>query len=255
MSDRGRELKTRCLILKKIPYRETSLIVEAISREHGKITIMAKGVRKEKSSWLGLFDILNELDLILYNNPSSQWYTFKSGLLLDSHLLDKNINCSSLMQAAAELYKQIETSQPEYGIMYHLLVTYLKYVPTVQVNAIAIFWRFLMRLFTIYGIDLDFNQCIVCGCTNDFSGFYPQKNGFICDNCLIPEISDYVIPLNNNVGNIIKLLPEIGNYINQIKLDKNTINSINRVFLLHLSEHFHHHIKLLSLDLYSIPHN
>ena len=49
-------------ILQHKPYRETSLILEVFSRDHGLISVMAKGVRKSKSKTAGVllpFSLLN----------------------------------------------------------------------------------------------------------------------------------------------------------------------------------------------------
>jgi DNA repair protein RecO (recombination protein O) len=42
------------LVLHTRPYRETSLIVEAYSRDHGRIALMARGARRPKSALRGL---------------------------------------------------------------------------------------------------------------------------------------------------------------------------------------------------------
>lgn len=39
-----------CYILHQRPYRETSLILEVFSREHGKLSVVAKGVRKGRNN-------------------------------------------------------------------------------------------------------------------------------------------------------------------------------------------------------------
>lgn len=41
-------------ILHSIPYRETSLIVEALTREHGRVALIAKGARRPHSTLRGL---------------------------------------------------------------------------------------------------------------------------------------------------------------------------------------------------------
>lgn len=48
-------------ILHARPYRETSLLVDVLSRDHGQIGIVARGVRKEKSRWKGLLQPLQAL--------------------------------------------------------------------------------------------------------------------------------------------------------------------------------------------------
>ena len=48
-------------ILHSRPYRETSLLMDALTRDHGQIGLVARGVRKEKSRWRGLLQPLQPL--------------------------------------------------------------------------------------------------------------------------------------------------------------------------------------------------
>lgn len=48
-------------ILHSRPYRETSLLIDALSRDHGQLGLVARGVRKEKSRWRGLLQPLQPL--------------------------------------------------------------------------------------------------------------------------------------------------------------------------------------------------
>ena len=51
------------LILHRRPWRDTSLLVEAFSREHGRIGLVAKGARRPKARLRGLIEPLAALDL------------------------------------------------------------------------------------------------------------------------------------------------------------------------------------------------
>lgn len=48
-------------LLHSRPYRETSLLIDALSRDHGQVGLVARGVRKEKSRWRGLLQPLQAL--------------------------------------------------------------------------------------------------------------------------------------------------------------------------------------------------
>ena len=68
-----RDFKTSGVVLRKIPYKETSLIIELFTPHLGKISVIAKGARREKRSDSGLLDLLNELDLVLHKNPNPDY--------------------------------------------------------------------------------------------------------------------------------------------------------------------------------------
>lgn len=54
---------TPALILHRRPWRDTSFILEAFSREYGRIGLVAKGARRPKSRWRGVLEPLAALQL------------------------------------------------------------------------------------------------------------------------------------------------------------------------------------------------
>jgi DNA repair protein RecO (recombination protein O) len=54
---------TPAIVLHRRPWRDTSFIVEAFSREHGRVGLVAKGARRPKSRWRGLLEPLAALQL------------------------------------------------------------------------------------------------------------------------------------------------------------------------------------------------
>ena len=55
-------------VLHSRPYRETSLLVDALTRDHGQIGLVARGVRKQKSRWRGVLQPLQSLQIGWYGN-------------------------------------------------------------------------------------------------------------------------------------------------------------------------------------------
>jgi len=50
-------------ILHSYPYKETSLIVEAFTRDHGRVGLLAKGARRPRSAWRGVLLAFHPLRL------------------------------------------------------------------------------------------------------------------------------------------------------------------------------------------------
>ena len=249
MRKKNRDVQTTGIIFRKTPYRETSLILEIFALELGKISVIAKGIKREKSKDLGLTEILNELELVLHK--TNDWYILKSATLIKSHLFEVDFNKNILMQAAVEIYRQLIIPEEDSKKLYELLMKYFNYLKQVNINGIAIFWRFLLRVFIITGIELNLTKCIICKKQkNDFIGYYPQKSGFICKKCYRPVFDSSIIKISNDVASIFSNIYQIGNILDKIEISKSTINQINKIFLIHLSEHFHKKFHLRSLEMY-----
>ncbi len=52
---------TPCFILHQRPYRETSLLLDVLSQQFGRVSLIAKGVRKQKRSQMGLYQLYQPL--------------------------------------------------------------------------------------------------------------------------------------------------------------------------------------------------
>jgi len=248
----NREINTTGIIIKKIKYRETSFIMDIITPDFGVISVMAKGVRKSKSKNTGLLELLNEVDLNLYKNPNSDWYIYKSTELINANLFNISHSVNILMQAAIEVIRQIIISVDDSKAVYDLLTSYLQYIKSVNENGIAIYWRFLLKLYKILGIEFNIKHCAVCSQQSQLIGYFPQKHGFICKGCYHPTNEEQIFKFNDQTANLLSILNEIGNHIEDIMIPKTTILQLNNIFLTHISEHFHKKIQVKSLKLLKI---
>lgn len=250
MTEKSREITLEGIILRKVLFRETSMILDIFTNKLGIIPVMAKGIRKEKSKNTGLIELLNELDLVLYKNPSSDWYIYKSAALTRVHLFEVDFKTGVLMQAAAEIYRQLIIPGEDAEKLYELFLKYLQFIPQVKKNGIAIFWRFLLRLFRLIGIEFNTSTCINCGNEEVFAAYFPQKHGFICKKCFRPVYNDLVFEISGEQAELFTNLNHIGNMLDELQISKSTIQQINKILLLHLAEHFHKSFYLKSIELY-----
>ncbi|HHE38648.1 MAG TPA: DNA repair protein RecO [Candidatus Cloacimonetes bacterium] len=250
MHVRERSIKTKGIIFRKTPFKESSLILEVFSKDMGKISVIAKGIKKEKSKSTGLIEILNELEFVLHKSSASEWYILKSQSLIKAYLFETDFQTNVVMQAAVEIYRQMIISEIDAENYYDLLITYFDFLPKIRKNKIAIFWRFLLRIFKESGIEMNVQNCIICFQNKSFVSFYPLKNGFVCKECNQRIMEEAMINISSRSAEIFQKLEIIGKVIDEIEISKNEIKQINRIFLVHLSEHFHKRFHLKSLEMY-----
>ncbi len=252
MKTQQRDLTTTGIILHKAPFQETSEILEILTENYGKITAIAKGVKRKNSKLLGLTDIMNELNIELYNKPGSNWYILKSAELISAHAFNTRLEHNVLIQSVIEIFRQIELSDDDWEKLYILFNKFIDYIKTVKFNPIAIFWRFLLNLYKQLGIELNLKHCAICkGSTEEVIGFSLTQHGLVCRKCSRSVRSDSLIQVSPHTAEIFKIFNSIGNYLSSIDLDNSTIREINNIFLLHLSDHFQKNFHLRSIELYS----
>ncbi|MDE3011794.1 MAG: DNA repair protein RecO [Pseudomonadota bacterium] len=62
-SERGGRLHGPAYVLHTLPWRETSLLVEVLTRDHGRLALMARGARRPRSPVRGVLRAFQPLDL------------------------------------------------------------------------------------------------------------------------------------------------------------------------------------------------
>jgi DNA repair protein RecO (recombination protein O) len=103
----------QAILLHRRAWRDTSLIVEAFSREHGRIGVIAKGARAARSRWRGLLEPLAAVALSWTGR--GELYTLTGVDLVHSHALSGNALMGGLY--AAELTLRLTArDDPQPGI-------------------------------------------------------------------------------------------------------------------------------------------
>ncbi len=111
--------RTRGLILRTRPLTESSLIVQWLTRDLGRISTVAKGARRTKSPFLGKLDLFYLADLSFQRSRRSELHALREVSVQDHHArLRQDLNY--LRQAAyfVQLLEQsTETETPLPGLL------------------------------------------------------------------------------------------------------------------------------------------
>lgn len=117
------------ICIHQIPYSETSRIITWLTRDHGILQTMAKGV-KRKNSPLGVIDLFYECDITLNLSLKSTLHGLAQTKLIHNH----GISLSSYAKQLTALYcyevievmVEKQTPIPEYYHLYHQALIYLQ---------------------------------------------------------------------------------------------------------------------------------
>ncbi len=75
-------IKTEAVVLSKLNYGDSSLIVTLFTKEYGKLSAIIKGARNPKSKMGLVIDPLNHLQIILYKKDTRELQIISSAEIL-----------------------------------------------------------------------------------------------------------------------------------------------------------------------------
>jgi DNA repair protein RecO (recombination protein O) len=142
--------KTRGLILRVLPLTETSLIVDWLTPDFGRMSTAAKGARRTNSPFRGKLDLFYVADFSFVRSKRSELHTLREvkviethpKLRTDLHALQQASYCARLLVQATEK----ETPLPE---LFRLMT---ETVPNIAAEAVI---RFEVALLTEMGMAPD----------------------------------------------------------------------------------------------------
>ncbi|MBD3321663.1 MAG: DNA repair protein RecO [Chitinivibrionales bacterium] len=181
--------KTDALILKVLPYRESSCLVYLFTKQHGLVNGIAKGVKRKKSGSPPVERGMRA-ELIVYSKPQRELHTIAGIQTLDMYEgIRAGLEKSALRDAAFEMVlKTMKHSEPHADLFdfFDRFLSGISGTPLCSCFPRAL-WRFYIDYARILGFGANFFNCAGCGKPLDtIAGGYliHEKGGCLCEQCL-----------------------------------------------------------------------
>src|ERR1700744_6228358 len=118
------------LILRTRPFTETSLIVNWLTPEFGRISTVAKGARRAKSPFRGKVDLFYEADLSFQRSRRSELHTLREVVLRDTNsALRQEMGYLQQASYGSALIEQTTETQTPIPEIFELYFDVLKALP------------------------------------------------------------------------------------------------------------------------------
>lgn len=179
--------KTEGIILKTMLFQETSKIVSLFTREFGKLSVIAKGVRKTDAKYGSVLDVLNAVSVLFYYKKSGGLHLLKESDVVDSfRRIKDDLEKTAAAYAAIEILNSAVIEEEPHLELYLLAFEVLQALNTTLKNPKNIYWYFALRLLDITGYPIYFVRCRQCGeeIKGGRIGFSIENGGSFCEKCL-----------------------------------------------------------------------
>ncbi|MFN4218861.1 MAG: DNA repair protein RecO [Candidatus Bipolaricaulia bacterium] len=175
-------LKTVGFILRAIKFRESDLILTVLSREYGKISLIAKAARRTESKFGAALELVTLSELVFYDAENLKLLK-EASIIEDYRAIKRDYERLTLALQAAHLLNQlVEEHHPDRAVFEFLrdFLGGLSSVGDLELAGVAMKLKLLRAL----GIAPRMSSCARGRhrLTDEF-WFSPQSGGFVCAEC------------------------------------------------------------------------
>jgi DNA repair protein RecO (recombination protein O) len=177
-------LKTPAIVLRSIRYGEADRILHLYTPHRGRVSAIAKGVRRAKSRFGGRLEPYFHVDLVLHEGRSDL-LTVQSAATVAPHarLREDAASLDAAARACDAVGRLFGDGEPNPGV-FHLLANHLRLLDADASRATsASALSFRLKLLLAAGFAPQLSSCASCGEAEHLSGFSGAAGGVVCDAC------------------------------------------------------------------------
>lgn len=173
-------IKTKAIVTRAVPYRESDMIVTLVSVELGRISASARGCLKPKAKLRYAAEPLNFGEYVLQGKEGKYVITECNQIESFSAVTTDIDRYYAACMALESLDKLSHEPQP--ALFMRTLAT-LSDLAYSEKDADVVVTEFLKNLIEINGFALDFAHCNVCKCDLEGEAYFSDRDGIVCKHC------------------------------------------------------------------------
>jgi DNA repair protein RecO (recombination protein O) len=159
-------VRTEAVILKAMDFRESSRILTVYTRDFGKQSLLAKGVRGGKSKLAGVTTPLNYVALVYYRKEERDLQLLSQcDLMRPWRRITDSLEAMAAAMGICELLNLVVQGEEEHPALFDLLVGCLDAVNDATSNPLNAFSLFEVRVLGLLGFRPELRICGRCGRT------------------------------------------------------------------------------------------
>jgi DNA repair protein RecO (recombination protein O) len=176
------------LVLAVMPYRETSAIVTLLSHRFGRVSGIARGVRRKPRAPLVL-ERGQLVELVLYVKPHRDLHTIGSISVVNYYPgIRSSLGRFALRDAAFELILRSMSASETHGDLFEYAVAFLDRLECTPVSPFPIetLWHFFSGWAVLHGFSLNFETCVRCAdsrVATEGGVLATDRGGLVCCAC------------------------------------------------------------------------
>src|SRR4051812_27682509 len=169
------------VVLRTIKLGESDRIVSFITKGHGKVRAVAKGVRKTKSRFGGRLEPCSHVSLLLYEGRGDLDIVSQAESIDHYRPIREDLDRMGAALTLLEAVDQVSQEREANVRLYQMLVGALRTLSAR--NAPLLVPSFFWKLLSLEGAHPLLDQCAGCGARADLVAFDLTEGGVLCRDC------------------------------------------------------------------------
>ncbi|HYJ69147.1 MAG TPA: DNA repair protein RecO [Nocardioidaceae bacterium] len=175
------------VVLRTQKLGEADRIVTLLTRQHGKVRAVAKGVRRTSSRFGARLEPFMHVDCQFAEGRSLDIVTQAETLGPYGAMISSDYPTYTAGTAMLETTERLSTEEGHPAVQqYLLLVGALRVLAARDRDPRLILDSFLLRSLAVAGYAPSFSDCVRCGEPGPHRSFNPGAGGMLCGNCRLP---------------------------------------------------------------------
>lgn len=226
--------KMTAIVLKVSDLGESDKIVTFYSKQHGKMTGIAKGAKRSKKRFSNKLEMFSLLEVIYDNSSRSALVRIAEAELLAPFIsLRQNYDryVSGVLACDLIYYwcSEYDADKNIFNLLLWALTSIDKGSPPLTVQIF-----FQVKLYTLLGYRLHLEGCIKCGNTAPSEKpfvFHPARNGLVCESCIQAQVTRGTVALSLNTIKLLQHAQELPmEKLARLRFSENSIREALQLF-------------------------
>jgi len=177
--------RDEAVVLRTHKLGEADRIVTLLTRYHGQVRAVAKGVRRTASKLGARLEPFMAIDVQCYEGKNLDTVTQVEIIGAYGGVISEVYEAFTVANVMVETAMRLTDEQPATQ-HYLLLVGALRSLAKKEHDPSQILNSYLLRALAISGYAPNFDTCTGCQAPGPHSAFYVQTGGVVCESCLAP---------------------------------------------------------------------
>ena len=174
------------IVLRRYPFRETSVTLSCLTDRFGKIKGLVKGLRAQPSKYRSAMEPLTVNRIVFYDTRTSQLHLISQCDLLDPlDTLQQDLGVARLAALCSEIVDTIVPAEEPQPMIYRLFKQTLERLAVGAGDLSTVRIHFIVRLLKLAGFHPQLHECAACRTVVHEAGHWSaREGGLLCANCL-----------------------------------------------------------------------